>query len=199
MMKRVLKLLDPMRLVAIHRTIQFRGSSNCGSGFRATERANIFAHRADRSAITFGDHACIDGTVEVYDRGSLVVGAHFFLGRSRIYCAHKMTIGDYVLISDNVSIMDSDLHPIRASKRRTVADQWARGTFPDVYDATASAPVRIGSDVWIGFGASVLKGVTIGQGAIVGAGSLVTSDVRPWSVVAGSPAREIRELQENER
>ncbi|MEZ5341323.1 MAG: DapH/DapD/GlmU-related protein [Acidimicrobiales bacterium] len=44
-------------------------------------------------------------------------------------------------------------------------------------------------DVWIGFGAVVLSGITIGRGAIVAAGSVVTRDVVPYSIVAGSPAR----------
>lgn len=199
MLRQLLKLFDPMRLLALHRTLQFRVAAQCGKRFRATERANVFPHNASKSAIRFGDHGCVDGTVEVYDHGCLTVGSNFFLGRSRIYCAHRMTIGDYVLISDNVAIMDCDLHPIRASSRRSVADRWTLGVFPDVYAETAGDAVTIGDDVWIGFGASILKGVKIGQGAIVGAGSLVNSDVRPWTVVAGSPAREIRELTPDER
>ena len=55
------------------------------------------------------------------------------------------------------------------------------------------------SKVWIGFNAIILKGVTIGEGAVVGAGSVVTKDVLPWTVVAGNPARLIREISENER
>ena len=199
MIKLALNLLDPMRLVALHRTAQFRAAAVCGRAFKATERANIYSHRAERSAIHFGDDAYVDGTVEVYDRGVLTVGVNFFLGRSRIYCAHNISIGDHVLISDNVSVMDSDLHPIQASRRRAIAAAWALGEFPDVYDGTPGSPVKISDDVWIGYGACVLKGVNIGQGAIIGACSLVTTDVRPWTIVAGSPAREIREIPEYER
>jgi len=53
-------------------------------------------------------------------------------------------------------------------------------------------PIRIGSDVWIGANCVVLAGTTIGEGAVVGAGSVVTRDVEPYSVVAGSPARVLR-------
>ena len=53
-------------------------------------------------------------------------------------------------------------------------------------------PVEIGSDVWLGAGAVVLPGVTIGDGAVVGANSVVTTDVAPYTVVAGAPARFLR-------
>lgn len=188
-----------MRLVAWNRTLQFRLGATCGKKVSATERASFFAHGASRDSIRIGDHGRIDGTVEVYDQGELEIGSHFFLGRSRIYCSRRISIGNFVLVSDNVSIMDSDLHPMKASARRREAERWARSSFPDVYSDTSSAPVRIGNDVWIGFGATVLKGVSIGEGAIIGAGALVTSDVAPWSVVVGAPAREVRRLGENER
>lgn len=52
--------------------------------------------------------------------------------------------------------------------------------------------IVIGADVWIGYGALVLSGVTIGDGAVVGAGAVVTKDVRPYAIVVGNPAREVR-------
>lgn len=53
----------------------------------------------------------------------------------------------------------------------------------------ALAPTAIGDDVWVGYGAIILAGVTIGRGAVIAAGSVVTSDVLPYSIVAGVPAR----------
>ncbi len=50
----------------------------------------------------------------------------------------------------------------------------------------------IGNDVWIGAGVMILSGIKIGDGAIIGAGSIVTHDVEPYSIVAGTPAKEIR-------
>lgn len=54
------------------------------------------------------------------------------------------------------------------------------------------APIVVGDDVWIGFGAVILPGVTVGRGSIVGAGAVVTRDVPEYSIVGGVPARLIR-------
>ena len=59
-------------------------------------------------------------------------------------------------------------------------------------DPESKAPVLIGNDVWIGFGATLLEGVTVGHGAIIAAGAVVTKDVPPYTVVGGIPAKEIR-------
>jgi phosphonate metabolism protein (transferase hexapeptide repeat family) len=70
--------------------------------------------------------------------------------------------------------------------------------WPDEADETAifdwrrSRPVRVGHDTWIGHGAVIMKGVTIGNGAIVAAKAVVTKDVPPYGVVAGTPARLIK-------
>ncbi|MDE2362016.1 MAG: chloramphenicol acetyltransferase [Hyphomicrobiales bacterium] len=63
----------------------------------------------------------------------------------------------------------------------------------DFFDWRRSTPVIIGNDVWIGHGAIVLPGRTIGDGAVIAAGTIVTKDVAPYSIVAGNPARKLRE------
>lgn len=59
-------------------------------------------------------------------------------------------------------------------------------------DLATFLPVRIGHDVWIGFGAIVLPGVTIGNGAVIGAGSVVTKDISAYSIAVGNPAQVIK-------
>lgn len=59
-------------------------------------------------------------------------------------------------------------------------------------EATSKGPTRVGSDCLLGWGAMVLSGVTVGHGAIVGAGAVVASDVPPYAVAAGNPARVVR-------
>jgi acetyltransferase-like isoleucine patch superfamily enzyme len=64
---------------------------------------------------------------------------------------------------------------------------------------TISKPILISKGAWIGAKSVILKGVTIGEGAIVGAGSVVSKDVPPYTIVAGNPAKIIRELPLDER
>jgi acetyltransferase-like isoleucine patch superfamily enzyme len=61
---------------------------------------------------------------------------------------------------------------------------------------TRLGPIVIEQDAWIGAGAKIMPGVTIGRGAVVGAGAVVLGDVEPWTVVAGVPARLVRRLAE---
>lgn len=63
---------------------------------------------------------------------------------------------------------------------------------PILDQPSVKEPVRIGKHCWIGMGACILPGVTIGDGAIIGAGSVVTRDVPPYVVAAGNPCRVIR-------
>jgi acetyltransferase-like isoleucine patch superfamily enzyme len=85
------------------------------------------------------------------------------------------------LIGSGVIIYDSDFHDLHPARRR--------GGRP------AMAPVEIGHNAFIGDRAIILKGVTIGADAVVGAGSVVTTDVPAGVVVAGNPARVVRELE----
>jgi acetyltransferase-like isoleucine patch superfamily enzyme len=59
----------------------------------------------------------------------------------------------------------------------------------------AASPIVINDDVWIGFNATVLKGVTIGRGAVVGACAVVTKDVPAYAIVVGNPARTVGEAK----
>jgi acetyltransferase-like isoleucine patch superfamily enzyme len=56
------------------------------------------------------------------------------------------------------------------------------------------AKVKICNKAWIGYNVVILKGVVVGEGAVVAAGSVVTKDVEPYTLVAGNPARKIRDL-----
>ena len=68
-------------------------------------------------------------------------------------------------------------------------------TIPYVRDQLIkAAPVTVEDDVWLGTGSIILPGVTVGRGAIIAAGAIVTQDVEPYTIVAGSPAKAVRQL-----
>jgi virginiamycin A acetyltransferase len=77
-------------------------------------------------------------------------------------------------------------------------EPWAERTMDLVMGAPSRGDTNVGHDVWLGYQALVLPGVTIGHGAVVAAASVVTADVPPYAVVAGNPARVVRRRYDDE-
>lgn len=101
-------------------------------------------------------------------------------------CARQLIeIGDGTLIGANTYIFDNDFHAIDPTIRAA-----------DDYSAVRSAPVRIGSNVFIGARSIILKGVTIGDNAIIGAGSVVTQSIPSSVVAAGNPCKVRSQLRD---
>jgi len=156
--------------------------------------------RKQRHAIRVGANTHLKGELLTFAHGGEIsIGEYCYLGeQSHIWSAARISIGDRVLISHNVNIFDSLTHPISPLERHRHYHQIITRGHPGQVDLE-EAPVHIGNDAWIGCLAVVLKGVTIGEGAIVGAGSVVSKDVPPFTIVAGNPARVVRELDPDER
>lgn len=99
-------------------------------------------------------------------------------------------IGPFCSIAWNVTI-GATAHPLDRATTHAFPYRRAAGGLGD--DAEVPRPrARLGPDVWVGAHAIVLPGLAIGAGAAIGAGSVVTRDVAPYAIVAGSPARELR-------
>lgn len=116
------------------------------------------------------------------------VGARCYLAEAAIMAEKRIVLGDRVVLAAAVTVADSDFHPLDPAQRALDAEALApdgHGRRPPV----AARPVVIEDDVWIGYAATILKGVRIGRGAIVGAGSVVTRDVPAGMLVVGNPAR----------
>ena len=111
---------------------------------------------------------------------NIVLGTKVFFNFNCVVldCA-KVTIGNNVLFAPSVQIYTAT-HPISAAERR----KWLE----------SAKPITIGSDVWVGGGAIICPGVTIGDRSVIGAGSVVTRDIPSDVIAAGNPARVIREL-----
>ncbi len=99
-----------------------------------------------------------------------------------------LEIGNYCSIAENVHFILGGGHDYQ--RFSTYPFQAYYGT-PEI-DAISKGPIRIEDDVWIGFGATVLSGVTIGRGAVIAAGSIVTKNVPPYAVWIGGKVHRMR-------
>jgi len=135
----------------------------------------------DSSTVIF----CTDDIKSNNPRAKLIIGKNTYIGEmNNIRCANeKIIIGDDCLISQNVNIIGSN----HSAKKNILINKqkWSN-------DKTG---VIIGNDVWIGCGATILPGVSIGNGAIIAAGSLVNNDVAENTIVAGMPAKYIKDRE----
>lgn len=152
------------------------------------------ARGARRGHLRIGVSSMVDAKLG-FDRpeAQIMIGSRTFVGRSALVAAQRITIGDDVLVSWDVTIVDHDSHALDFEGRRHDVEGWLAGRKD--WSHVEIAAVTIADKVWIGFGAAILKGVTIGEGAVVAARSLVVKDVAPWTLVAGNPARPIRDLK----
>jgi serine acetyltransferase len=148
--------------------------------FKFCKRAFINAGKGIRIVQNNGS-IVIDNYVRLYphvvlsccgskEKAELLIGERSYIGdRTEIHAAQAVTIGKNVRIAWDCVIMDRDFHGIHGPEK--------------------IVPVIIEDGVWIGCGAIILKGVTIGHDAIVGAGAVVTKNVKPYDIVGGNPAK----------
>lgn len=155
-------------------TICLRGVLRLGANcIRPNGRSSIV--RMDkRSRIDVnGDFSFFYGAdVILFEDALLELGAGFINSDCRIRCHEHIRIGEGCAISHEVTIMDSDAHLLNGKK--------------------SQGPVIIEDHVWIGTRVTILNNVTIGEGSVVAAGSIVTKDVPSHSLVAGVPAKVIK-------
>ncbi len=131
--------------------------------------------------------------IEVFDeyRGqsfspSVKIGNYVHIGDySHLSCANAIIVKDNVRMGRKVFITDN----AHGATDRSLLDMR-----PNMRPLVSKGPVVIEENAWIGEMACIMPGVTIGRGAIVGANSVVTHDVPPYSMVAGCPARVIKQL-----
>jgi len=131
---------------------------------------------------------------DVGPTGRVILEPFALVHGARFICDSTITIGEYALISWNVVLMDSYRLSRDLAQRRLQLERAASGGNRVIDNEGPSRRIVIGRNVWISFDSCVLPGVTIGEGAVVGARSVVTEDVPPYTVVAGNPARIIRQL-----
>lgn len=172
-----------------------------GNGCVFYEEAKVVNIQNEPSKIVIGKDTHIRGELLVFGYGGEIeIGEYCYIGEgTRIWSGDNILIGNNVLISHNVNILDTNSHEINHLERAEGFKQLITKGHPSKKGNILTAPVTINDHAWISFGATVLKGVIVGEGAIVAAGSVVTKDVPSWTIVAGNPACVVREIPENER
>ncbi len=153
-----------------------------GSRFRMEQLPYLLG----RGQIVIGDDVRLSGKPNISfssrhcSQPSLSIGDGTFLGHNcALTIASRIEIGRHCLVAGGVRIADFDGHPIDAAQRR-------RGDF---VSADRVLPVSIGDDVWIGNGATILKGVELGDRSIIGARAVVTHSVPADCMAVGNPAK----------
>jgi acetyltransferase-like isoleucine patch superfamily enzyme len=180
-----------MNLDYLIQRVLLRATCQLAPGARLSRTARIRNIAGDSKRIVIGRDSIILGEIQL--------GDWCYVGeQSRIWSAGSIVIGNRVLIAHAVNIFDNLTHPIRATERHAQFKEIAKAGHPREI-SLGERPVRIEDDAWIGAGAFVLRGVTIGTGAIVAAGAVVTKDIAPYCLAAGNPATVVRELTAEER
>lgn len=138
--------------------------------------------------IAEGFHAGV--RVRMWAKTQIKIGKYFYIGRDSLIETDTI-IGDYVIFGNRVGVVGRyDHHFQQVGIPIRVASSIREGT----YDWKGVGLVtRIGNDVWVGYGATIMQGIKINDGAIIAAGSVVTKDVDAYSIYGGNPARKLRD------
>ncbi|MCB0332392.1 MAG: acyltransferase [Bdellovibrionales bacterium] len=178
-----LKTLIKSAIQAYRKQLLFLKGASIGSDSLLDGRVFVQCgmHNGQSGKIQLGSHLHLStGVVLNAWGGNITVGDSVFIGPYSVLYGHgSVTIGNDCLIAEHCSILSAN-HTIPHKDRKI---RWE----PDVRSNTV-----IGNDVWLGAGARVLAGVTIGDGAVIGAGAVVSTDIPPYSVAVGVPAKVIR-------
>ncbi len=187
------RIIPWLRQRRFMRNVRSQAIVGQSSEFYPPARVINLLHEPD--AIQIGENSHIRGDLVVFAHGGRIqMGDFCFLGEgSRVWSARSVEIGNRVLIAHGVTIMDNISHPTGARSRHEHFKAIITTGHPTQIDLN-ERPVVIQDDAWIGCMSVILPGVTIGRGAIVGAGSVVTTDIPPWAVAVGNPAKKIRDL-----
>lgn len=159
---------------------------------------------ARRTMLEIGPGCHIFSTFSLlHSEAQIKIGPRCQLGASSFIARQSITLEGDTLMAWNCTVIDTDAHSVywaeRAGDVERCLEAYRRTDGHDLgrlhdWSTVETAPIVIGRKTWIGFGASILKGVHIGEGCVVGAGSVVTRSVPAWHAAAGNPCRPVRPI-----
>lgn len=146
-------------------------------------------------ALRLGRGCTMDSvTFAVGESGQLIIGDGCYFSSAVLLCDLRIEIGQQVCIGWNVTVADSDFHPLEPALRLQDAIACSPGASGLPRPPVATRPVIIEDFVWIGPAATILKGVRLGMGCVIEPGAVVTHDVPARARVMGNPAQVIGEV-----
>jgi acetyltransferase-like isoleucine patch superfamily enzyme len=147
--------------------------------------------------IVIGNNTHIKGELQLFTFGGrITIGDNCYIGeKTKFLSGDHIQIGNNVLISYNVNIIDATVHEIDHIERANGFINLIKYGHPTEKGAIETAPIIIKDHAWINFNVTILRGVTIGEGAIIAAGSVVTKDIPPFVLAGGCPAKPIKNLK----
>jgi acetyltransferase-like isoleucine patch superfamily enzyme len=144
-------------------------------GLRPSKVEGLLQLSANSKLVIEGSESIGPGTrLIVLEKGVMQFEGGLINSDSTLVCSKLIKIGNGTVIGCEVEILDNDFHSI------------------DNKDSEISKPIIIGSHVWVGDRATILKGVTVGSGSVIACGAIVTRNVPENTLVAGVPAKVIR-------
>lgn len=138
--------------------------------------------------LIYGKGLHLGANVRLWAPDKLQIGDYVYIGKDTLIECNAV-IGNHCLIANRVAFVGRHDHDFRRLGIPVRLSPW-------IGDLAHSSAVRreeviVSDDVWIGFSAILLTGITVGRGAIVAAGAVVTKDVEPYAIVAGNPASQV--------
>jgi len=181
-------------MISVGRNVCMDGpKNNVIAGKRFKIESGVYLQAISKDPMRFGDDVTICEGTTIRPSGhwggslgsGLTMGSRSSIGAfSYLGCSGRIAIGNDVMIGPRITMI---------AENHNFADR----SRPMNQQGVNNKGITIGNDVWIGACVTILDGVTVGDHAIIAAGAVVTKDVQPYSIVAGVPARQIKNRNED--
>lgn len=196
------RLLPEILRNKLNEKLLFQNMVNYGNNVKLLKTFSV--QNDYKLPITIGTD-CILGCSLIYEsnKGAIKIGDRCFINaNTQIISRNSIDIGNDVTIAWGCTIYDHNSHSLDWKERQKdlfaeldCLNNGKNFIATKNWDTVKSRPIKICDKAWLGFGVTVLNGVTIGEGAIIGAQSVVREDIPPYSIAYGNPARVVKYIK----
>ncbi|MEI9804958.1 MAG: acyltransferase [Pseudolabrys sp.] len=170
-------------------THSIAGKLSYGRGVNFGEGCNLIVPTG--AVLQVGDDCYIGRHVELGPLGTIEIGSRTSI-QDRSVLLGDIVLGRYCVVAYNAYISSGN-HSFRHAPHFLIRDQDREVSANRDSSSDYSRPIIVGEDCWLGVNTVIMPGITIGRGCVVGANAVVTHDLPPYSIAAGSPARVINQ------